>query len=131
MEFPVSVKGVLLQHRSVVLLKNERAEWELPGGRLELGETPEQCLAREFTEELGCAVEVGPLLDCWVFEVLPGRFILIIAYGVELERQDDLELRLSDEHQAIGRFPVSEIGELALPDGYRRAVHRWAALHNS
>ena len=36
-----------------MLLENERGEWELPGGRLEPGETPHACLAREFAEELG------------------------------------------------------------------------------
>jgi hypothetical protein len=32
--FPVSVKGVTVQAGKVLLLENERAEWELPGGKL-------------------------------------------------------------------------------------------------
>jgi GNAT superfamily N-acetyltransferase len=43
--FPVSVKGVLFESGRVVLLENERREWELPGGRLETGEDPATCLA--------------------------------------------------------------------------------------
>lgn len=36
--WPVSVKGVALDASGrVALLKNERREWELPGGRLEIG----------------------------------------------------------------------------------------------
>lgn len=34
--FPVSVKGVIYHNGKVVLLKNERDEWELSGGKLEL-----------------------------------------------------------------------------------------------
>ena len=32
--FPVSVKGVAVQNGRVLLLENERGEWELPGGKL-------------------------------------------------------------------------------------------------
>jgi len=31
--FPVSVKGIVYHNDKVVLLKNERDEWELPGGK--------------------------------------------------------------------------------------------------
>ena len=51
--FPVSIKGVLFERRQVVLLENERREWELPGGRLEPGEDPTTCLSREVAEESG------------------------------------------------------------------------------
>ena len=56
MRFPVSVKGVLLEDDRVVLLLNDRDEWELPGGRLERGEDPIACLERELAEELGAEI---------------------------------------------------------------------------
>ena len=42
--FPVCVKGVVSVGGKVPLLKNEREEWELPGGKLETEESPEVCV---------------------------------------------------------------------------------------
>src|ERR1700730_14797076 len=101
---PISIKGVLIEDSKVVLLENERGEWELPGGRPEKGEQPSICLIREFAEELGTEIEVGPIIDCWNFEVLPSRYVMIVTYAVT--RAQKGKLRISDEHQRFGWFPL-------------------------
>jgi 8-oxo-dGTP pyrophosphatase MutT (NUDIX family) len=121
--FAVSVKGVVARAGRIVLVKNERDEWELPGGRLERDETPERCVAREIDEELGLKVAVGPLLDCWLYEPVPDRNVLIVTYGCRLD--GDATPRLSNEHRALGWFDRAALADLKLPTGYRRAITRW------
>jgi 8-oxo-dGTP pyrophosphatase MutT (NUDIX family) len=98
---------------------------ELPGGRLEPGEAPMTCLVREFAEELGAAVVVASIIDCWVYEVLPQCEVVIITYGVQ--HCDEEELRVSDEHRRFGLFTLHEIEALPMPEGYRRSIRAWFA----
>jgi 8-oxo-dGTP pyrophosphatase MutT (NUDIX family) len=121
--WPVSIKGVVLVGGKLVLLRNERAEWELPGGRLERGEEPEACLAREIAEELSLQVEVGPLLDCWRYPVLPGKEVLVIAYGCAPLAAG--APRLSHEHDAVALVEPKEIASLPMPEPYKRAIALW------
>lgn len=122
--WPVSVKGVVLIDDSVILALNDRGEWELPGGRLEDDETPEQCVERGIEEETGRAVVIGPVIGSWVFEVVPGHHVLVVAYGGQLA-SPGADLQVSDEHLAVEFVPVDKLNELALPDGYRAAIAEW------
>jgi 8-oxo-dGTP pyrophosphatase MutT (NUDIX family) len=124
--FPVSVKGVVIRAGRVILLKNERNEWELPGGKLGLHETPASCVAREIGEELQLHVEATRLLDSWIYTIVPGVHVLILTYGCTETRQDTPVL--SHEHGQLEWFATGDLDSLDIPEGYRASIRRWARL---
>lgn len=60
--FIIRVYGVLINSKNEVLLSNEsysgKAFTKFPGGGLERGEGPKDCILREFREELGIDINV-------------------------------------------------------------------------
>jgi 8-oxo-dGTP pyrophosphatase MutT (NUDIX family) len=124
MSAPISIKGVLLVGDRVVLVKNPRDEWELPGGRAEEGENHAQVLAREFAEELSIDVRLNAPIDSYLFEVIPGREVLIVTYGCTLA--GEFRPMISHEHIKYCLWPVDRLSELNLPTGYRRSIEAWA-----
>jgi mutator protein MutT len=60
----VVTAAIIRRNGSVLLARRSSGEklagfWEFPGGKVEDGETPEECLARELDEELGIQARIG------------------------------------------------------------------------
>ena len=122
--FPVSVKGVVIRGGKVILLRNERDEWELPGGKLELSESPERGLAREIAEELRLEIVPESILNSWIYTIVPGVSVLILAYGCSESSLN--EAVLSDEHKELRWFPLADIDALRMPEGYKASIRVWS-----
>ena len=56
-KFPVSVKALIIDDNKVLCLKNERNEWDFPGGKITYNEDPEDCLKREVKEEVNLEIK--------------------------------------------------------------------------
>jgi 8-oxo-dGTP diphosphatase len=55
----VAAYGLARRGDEVLLVHTAANTWWLPGGGVEFGESPEECVAREFEEETGLDVKVG------------------------------------------------------------------------
>ena len=123
---PLSIKGVVIHDGRVLLLLNERGEWDLPGGRPESGEDQRMGLKREVREETGLEVDVDALLGEHLFEVLPQRFVRIVSYACRLA--GPAVVTISDEHLETRWLPLAELGETIaghpLPAGYLGAIRQ-------
>ena len=107
---PVSVKAIAFTTGGgVVLVRNERCEWELPGGWPdETDRSLEDALRREIAEELSVAVGGLRLTGATLFEPIPGRRVTLIFYSCIVGTTD---FRLSSEH-----IDVLVADPAALPD---------------
>ena len=69
--------------------------WEFPGGKLELDETPEECIVREIKEELDMEIEV---LD--IYKVVKFNYkekdILLLCYLCRLLKGEGKTLECND-----------------------------------
>ena len=113
------VIGILRNTKNEVLLgkrmkgKNLKGYWEFPGGKIELNETPEEALFREFQEELG--VEIGRSMkmesisyqyDQYDVVLIPFKIIDYIGYPSGLEGQE-LIWRATDQLRELEILPAN------------------------
>ncbi|BCR04847.1 DNA mismatch repair protein MutT [Desulfuromonas versatilis] len=107
------VTCAIIEHDGHVLAAQRSAEmslplkWEFPGGKIDPGESPEECLRRELMEEMAIAVNVGKKLPASThqypkFAVTLHPFLCSIESG---------EIVLH-EHAAITWLPPEELHTL-------------------
>lgn len=120
---PVSA-GILI--KDGMILVGQRPEnhtlaglWEFPGGKIELGESPEQALARELEEELGVVAEIGDLkIACTHSYSDVG--IIILFYEVLFWKGEPK----TKHHINLKWVKPSELPTMKIPDANRKNLSR-------
>jgi ADP-ribose pyrophosphatase YjhB (NUDIX family) len=126
-KFPVSIKGIVIIDGKIPLLKNERNEFELPGGKLEIQEQPIDCVAREIQEELNLTVSPSSLIDSWLYTISQGVHVVIITYGCILTSSYS-QMKISNEHKELILIGINEVDAINMPSGYKDSIKKWFTM---
>jgi 8-oxo-dGTP diphosphatase len=114
-EMPLLVTAAVLFDGDKVLITRRPDDsrhaglWEFPGGKLEAGESPEEALRREISEELNAEIRVVE-----IFEVVFYRYdwgpVLILAYHCQLLTPTIHNIGVAEHRwvhpQELSAFPI-------------------------
>jgi 8-oxo-dGTP diphosphatase len=106
---PLLVTAAVIRRGEKILIAQRKADskveplkWEFPGGKIEHGETPEECLAREIKEELNLKIKVGELIGISSHVYKKKTHIVLLCY---LCRFTAGQLKCLDVEDAKWIFP--------------------------
>ena len=101
--------GIFIHENHVLLMRRSAGHsaaggWEYPGGKIEPGETGEQCLHRELNEELRINAEIGEKMAESTFET-ESKTIHLHAYRVN-RYKGEIQLTVHDQMEWV---PLAEL----------------------
>ena len=124
---PVCAAAVVRDGRVLVGRRNrlvsDPGRWELPGGKLLVGEDPRDCLVRELMEEFGVQAEVGDLVAVTNHRY-ENRNILLIVYRASIP-EGPLS---SSDHDMLIWADRDQLGRLDFLEADLPAVGDWVAI---
>ena len=129
----VQVVAAILERDGKVLIGRRQPDqshplkWELPGGKVEPGETPEQALARELEEELSIGNAAGPEIMRYEYQY-PGRNpILLIFYRVQSYSGEPRNLIFHEMRWE----PAERLGSFDFVEGDRDFISTFAGANRA
>ncbi len=128
--FYIAVKAAIYHYGKILIVRRsseargDYGTWELPGGRLEFGESPEDALHRELREEVGMDVSVIKLISTWTFlkdEDTQLVGITYLCYPLEEEQ----EVTLSHEHTDFDWLTDNGTKDYDFSVGVEEEIRSW------
>lgn len=122
----ITVKAIVEKDGKILLLKDLKDKWELPGGKIEFGEQPEQSLKRELEEELGLKeIVVKNIINTWSFTAEDQRTnyqFIVIVYAI---KADGIINPVNKEYKELKWMNIDEINQSNIRDGYKTAISKY------
>lgn len=124
---PISIKGIVFENGKVWLRKNERNEWELPGGKIDKGEQPDETIKREILEELGFEIKIVTVINVHIYTIRSSpnesHDVFIVSYLCKLiKKVGGFEYNGEAGQAEFRSFSVDEIKDLNMPPFYKSDI---------
>ena len=109
-----SGRVIILQNNTVLLIKrvkNDRTYYVFPGGKEEVGETPEMTAIREAYEELGVRVQLSDCFDTICFGEVQQYYFFATIVGGELGTGQAEEFTTGEGTYELEWLPLEELNK--------------------
>ena len=128
----LDARALVLDKGGSVLLVREREDgrWTLPGGWVDVGESPGAAVEREVAEESGYRVRAAGLLALWDRDKHPHPPLPFHVYKLHFrcELVGGAPLESSTETAGVGFFPADALPDLSLGRVLPAQIHRLVQL---
>lgn len=124
----IGVYGIYIKNNAVLLIKKSRGPYkgmyDLPGGRMETGETMEEGLKREFIEEVGCELTSQTFLSENEYTTPDymgkpfrhfGTYFVVSLSSEDIKISPDGEDSLGAEFVTLDKLDQVEVSPIAKP----------------
>ena len=94
-------------------------KWEFPGGKIEPGETPEECLQRELREELAIEAEIGEFICSSTYAYSHATIQLLVYHASHVSGEFTLH-----DHQEMRWVLPEELLQYDFPEADKPIIEK-------
>lgn len=129
MNTKVAIKAIIEKDGKILVLKRSSAEevydnlWDIPGGRMEFGEQPNEAIKREIMEETNLEAEIISPFAVWSFMAKPDLQVVGITMIAKYVSGD---VELSEEHSEFRWIDAKEFSKLEADKSLKKEIEKYS-----
>lgn len=118
MTFPILVTAAIIEYKGKFLITQRPKDshnglrWEFPGGKLNFGEDPRDCLEREILEELGIKIKAGEILEYSSHVYNGEKHIVLLGFKCKFLSGKIQKLKINDfawvKPEEMSKYDITE-----------------------